>query len=49
VYPNSADYFQILSPEFTARYFMVSVTITDPQDDTYTYLQKLVIYVYERT
>jgi len=41
VYPFEADFFQILSPEFTARYVQVEIEITDPQTDAQLYIKKL--------
>ena len=41
VYPNEADFFQILSPEFTARYLQVEIKITDPQADANLYVKEL--------
>jgi hypothetical protein len=41
VYPNETDFFQILSPEFTARYLQVEIKITDPQADANLYVRKL--------
>lgn len=41
VYPNEADFFQILSPEFTARYLQVEIKITDPQADANLHIRKL--------
>ena len=41
VYVGRADYFQILAPEFQARYVRVTVTITDPTLDSNTYLRTL--------
>lgn len=38
---NSADFFEILSAEFTARYVQVEVTITDPNLDANMYLREL--------
>ena len=38
---NSAQWFQLLSPEFTARYVKVEITITDPTIDALTYLKTL--------
>lgn len=39
--PTSADFFQILAPEFSARYVQVEITITDPSLDATTYLKEL--------
>lgn len=41
VYPNEADFFEILAPEFTARYIQVEITITDPQTDANLYIKRL--------
>lgn len=41
VYPYEADFFEILAPEFTARYLQVEITITDPQDDANLYVKEL--------
>jgi len=41
VYPFEADFFQILAPEFTARYVQVEIEITDPQADANLYVKKL--------
>lgn len=41
VYPNEADFFQILAPEFTARYIQVEIKITDPQADANLYIKEL--------
>ena len=41
VYPNEADYFQVLAPEFTARYLQVEIKITDPQADAHLYVKTL--------
>ena len=41
VYPNEADFFQILAPEFTARYIQVEIDITDPQSDANLYIKEL--------
>ena len=41
VYPFDADFFQILSPEFTARYIQVEIEITDPQADANLYIKEL--------
>ncbi|OPY78298.1 MAG: hypothetical protein A4E65_02321 [Syntrophorhabdus sp. PtaU1.Bin153] len=38
---NSADFFQITAPEFTARYVQVEVTITDPNGSTNLYVRTL--------
>ena len=41
VYPNEADFFEILSPEFTARYIQVEIEITDPQADANLMVKEL--------
>jgi hypothetical protein len=41
VYPNEANFFSILSPEFTARYLQIEVEITDPRVDSNLYLREL--------
>jgi hypothetical protein len=38
---ESADYFEILAPEITARYVQVVITITDPDEASYMYLKTL--------
>lgn len=45
---NSADFFQILAPEFTARYIQVVITITDPTLDSQLYLKELNMKAAER-
>ena len=40
-YPDEADFFQILAPEFTARYVQVEIEITDPQADANLYVKEL--------
>ncbi len=41
IYFGSAEFFQVLAPEFTARYVRVTVEITDPAADANTYLRTL--------
>ena len=38
---NSIDRFEMFSPEVSARYVQVEITITDPALDVYTYVNKL--------
>ena len=38
VYPNEADLFHLLAVESLGRYFQVEITITDPNEDTYLYV-----------
>jgi hypothetical protein len=38
---NSIDRFEMFSPEVSARYIQVKITITDPALDVYTYVNKL--------
>jgi len=40
-YPNQADFFQLLAPEFSARYIKVAITISDPSQGSNLYLYKL--------
>ena len=41
VYPNEAKFFEILAPEFTARYIQVEIEIEDPQADANLYIKEL--------
>ncbi|MGA2332294.1 MAG: phage tail protein [Syntrophales bacterium] len=41
VYTGQADFFQLLAPEFTARYVQVIVTLTDPAAGGNVFLYKL--------